>query len=112
MFTNLRIGWKKSGKATKQASAACSRQRGHRRSLTLEVLEDRTLLSVSLVGVPQWFENGPGPIRDPDNDYHLPGGIQVGKLSQVAVDPRNPNHLAVPTANPGIWSTTPSSTEE
>ncbi len=90
-------------------------RRGRRRPLPLERLEDRVMLSVSVLNVPQWLEDGPGPITDLDtvtnNSYHLPGGNQVGAINQVAIDPGNPNHLVVATVNGGIWSTTSDSTE-
>jgi hypothetical protein len=78
----------------------------------LEVLEDRALPSVSLTNVPQWVDQGPGPIADnATNDAGLNAwgsSVQVGAVESIAVEPipaSNPSHYIVyaGTVNGGIW---------
>src|SRR3954453_20387069 len=84
----------------------------------LEILEDRTLLAVTLVNTPTWVEMGPGPITNSGNvdlipgidDGHAPGDVQTGAIEAIAVDPADRNHVFVGTVNGGIWQTTNVST--
>src|SRR6185369_13452386 len=69
-----------------------------RRALALEPLEDRSLLSVTLEGVPDWIEQGPGPITVGGQV-----GEQVGAINDVAVNPSDSNIVFVATANGGVW---------
>ena len=39
------------------------RTQHRRRPLEIDRLEDRTLLSINLVGTPFWIDQGPNPIR-------------------------------------------------
>src|SRR6476661_5690282 len=78
----------------------------HRRSnarrnffhLRLEPLEDRALLSVVASGVPDWTEQGPGPIA-------VGGAVgeQAGMVNGIAVKPGNPNTAFVASGNGGVW---------
>src|SRR5438105_6749548 len=66
--------------------------------LCFEILEQRTLLSISVTGAPSWVEQGPGPIG---NGF----GVQqemVGATNGIAADPFNVNLLFVGTVNGGI----------
>src|SRR5436305_13834560 len=73
----------------------------------LEVLEDRTLLSVTPVNVPTWTNVGPMAIN-PTTDSTGPAGvtIDIGAVNGVAIDPRNPGRMFVGAVNGGIWYTT------
>jgi Ca2+-binding RTX toxin-like protein len=73
--------------------------------LSLEPLEDRTLMAVSLTGVPTWVEQGPGPIvggqtfgLDPDNPV-------TGAVEAIAVRPGNPSTVFIGSTEGGIWRT-------
>ncbi len=75
----------------------------------LEPLEERLLLS----SVPQWVEQGPGPIQSQYLEHTLPsGGSQgeIGAIESLAVEPinnaaDNTEHFIVyaATVNGGIW---------
>jgi hypothetical protein len=78
---------------------------GYTRRLKMEALEDRRLLAVMLSGVPNWIDQGPGPIQmgsstNPQNN-EVGGAIQ-----SIAVDPNNQSHVLIGTVNGGVWSTT------
>jgi hypothetical protein len=88
-------------------------KRKHRRSarrprfiLGPESLEDRTLLSVNLVGVPNWIEQGPGPITGDLSETPASFNNGAGAIEAVAIDPSDPNIVVVGTVNGGIWRTT------
>lgn len=71
-----------------------------------EMLERRTLLSVSLTGVPNWVAQGPAPITSgaaigPTAATSLAEGAD----NAIAVDPNNSKHLFVASVNGGIWQT-------
>jgi hypothetical protein len=76
-----------------------------RRRPALEILEDRMLLSVDPVGLPDWVDLGSRPMisagstADPDNPAS-------GAVEEVVVDPNNPARLFVATVNGGIWRST------
>jgi hypothetical protein len=67
----------------------------------MEALESRELLAVNVSGMPNWAEEGPGPIV-------VNNGVddQVGNVNMLAVDPSNPNIIFAATANGGVWRTT------
>jgi hypothetical protein len=75
------------------------RRRPQRARLLLEVLEDRTLPSISLSGVPSWVEQGPGPIQPP---LFLP---VAGAINAIAADPTDANRVFAATVNGGVWRT-------
>ena len=67
----------------------------------LELLEDRRLLAITLQGIPDYVQQGPGPITGGQadvNDNQVAGAIN-------AVVPVDANHLLVGTVNGGIWRT-------
>lgn len=71
----------------------------------VEPLELRQLLSVTLVGVPDWDELGASPLlsgstaSDPNN----PAG---GAVEDLAIDPSDPGRMFAGSVNGGIWMTT------
>ena len=69
-----------------------------------ELLEDRTLLSISAV-VPQWLEEGPGPIIN-DATHVAPEVVNSGAVSAIVPDPSNSNVVYIGTVNGGIWKST------
>src|SRR5438045_709038 len=71
---------------------------------TIQVLEDRTLLaSVTLLGVPNWVEQGPGPILVPGSAAAF---NQNGAVQSIAARPGDATTLFVGTVNGGVWRTT------
>src|SRR5438445_5713266 len=66
-----------------------------RRRLRIEQLEDRRLLSISVNGVPDWVEEGPGPIFaglvGGDNNEGIVNSPAAGAVTSIAVDPSNAN---------------------
>ena len=65
-------------------------------------LEERMLLSISLSGIPDWHEQGPGPIKAPDrvND--------TGAINAIVVDPTDTSgsSIYIGSVNGGVWHTT------
>jgi hypothetical protein len=78
-----------------------------RRTLFIEPLEVRALLSgVSLTGVPNWVEQGPGPEINSGSTVTFPQKNEVGGAVQsIAV---GANKLVIGTVNGGVWSTSDS----
>src|SRR3954451_19820580 len=76
------------------------------RKLCFEILEDRTLPAVTLVGIPDWANPGPAPIQggqsDTDNSF---GDEVVGAINTIAIDPINPGRAYIGATNGGIWRT-------
>jgi hypothetical protein len=74
---------------------------------SVESLEDRTLLSVSISGLPNWVPAGPDPIDNVvTNPPVPPDNAAGGAIQSVAVDPYNSFSLWVGTTNGGVWRTT------
>jgi photosystem II stability/assembly factor-like uncharacterized protein len=75
-----------------------------RRSLVLEQLEPRHLLSTSIPLDPvNWTALGPAPMVH----GQTPGQQPVsGRISAVAADPNDPNTLYLAAAGGGVWKTT------
>src|SRR5689334_3815940 len=73
------------------------------RSLVLESLEDRQLLSTTIPLNPgTWTPIGPAPITG----GQTPGANAVsGRITGVAADPSNPSLIYVATGGGGIWRT-------
>src|SRR5262249_41965142 len=73
----------------------------------LEQLEDRTLMSITLEGVPEWVERGPGPIIDPKGVSPVKIPLQfnpsAGAVEAIAIDPIDPRTIYAGTVNGGIW---------
>ena len=85
------------------------RKRGDRqrsRLLVIESMEDRRLLAIDFSGVPDWMEQGPGPVATNGlNDF----GVeleQAGAINGIAPDPNDANRMFVGTVNGGVWRTT------
>src|SRR5262249_36491661 len=80
-----------------------------RRRPSLEPLEARTLLSTAtLLGVPDWVNQGPGPIANGQAAGLHAGGIDnpvAGAVSAIAPHPTNPKIVYVGTVNGGVWKT-------
>jgi hypothetical protein len=74
------------------------------RRLELELLEDRTLLAINLIGVPSWVEQGPAPTLNGQAEGILNNPVSGGVKTAVA-DPTNPNILYLGAVNGGIWRT-------
>jgi hypothetical protein len=86
-------------------SRRARKQQRNRSPLTLEVLEDRTLPSVTVSGVPAWVEQGPGVIQN-GQVTGIPNSPVIGAVEAVAPDPADPNVLFVGAVNGGVWRTT------
>ena len=83
----------------------------------MQRLEDRTLLSVTFDGVPQWQDQGPNPIPNAAGVNALPqgtgsqsdngavGAIESVVVAHVATSTRNPGGyvLYAGTVNGGVW---------
>lgn len=86
--------------------------RKHRVNLTLEGLEDRSLMTISPTTA--WFEQGAGPIVSlpPPNTPLLTQGLDsqqnpaVGAIETVIAHPTNPDIVIIGAVNGGIWRTT------
>src|SRR5260370_9442258 len=64
---------------------------------TLEVLEDRTLLSTSIpLSSQQWTAIGPADIVNPGAS---------GRIAAVAADPTDPNTIYIAASAGGVWKT-------
>ncbi|MEX0676640.1 MAG: ubiquitin-activating E1 FCCH domain-containing protein [Pirellulales bacterium] len=79
--------------------------------MRFEVLEDRSLLSITLTGVPNWIEQGPRPIIEAQLNA-LPNSPAAGAIQSIAVnpnivDPAHPNNhqIYVGAVNGGVWRT-------
>ncbi|HEV3120478.1 MAG TPA: hypothetical protein VGY53_01180, partial [Isosphaeraceae bacterium] len=61
------------------------------------------MLTVSLIGVPNWDAQGPAPIT-----FVPPGpvGNVTGAVETIAIKPGDPNTVLAGSANGGIWKTT------
>ena len=76
----------------------------------MEELEERTLLSATLTGVPQWVAQGPAPINDGgpggNNTASSPVNNSVGAVESIAVAPNHSGNLVYAgTVNGGVWRT-------
>ena len=85
------------------AKARSLRLRRKRVLPRLEALEDRTLLAVTLTGVPNYEPQGPGPIVG--GQANVSHDEVAGAINVIAVDPLNSAHVYVATVNGGIWET-------
>ena len=66
----------------------------------LEILEDRTLLAVTLTGVPSYEPQGPAPIVGGQSD--VPGHAAAGAINAIL---QSGTSLFVGTVNGGVWRT-------
>jgi hypothetical protein len=62
-----------------------TRKKNTRHRLIAERLEDRTMPSVTLLGLPNWNELGPKPITNETGSD--PNGPASGAIEEVVVDP-------------------------
>src|SRR5262249_1352983 len=102
-------GWKRAGRGSTSLprTSGVPGNRGRSR-LRLEALEDRTMLAVTLSGVPTWVEQGPSPIIGNANilGMEAQGNPAIGAIQAVAAHPTDPDTLYVATVGGGIWRTT------
>src|SRR5262249_7069665 len=80
-----------------------------RQPLILERLESRMVPTVTVAGVANWFELGPGPITGDTHGVEgmaAQGSPPAGAIAAIAADPGNANRVFVATVNGGIWRTT------
>src|SRR5439155_27124824 len=95
-------------KKIRQFAGRGGKRRSHRsprRRLNLELLEDRTLLSITLDGVPDWVEQGPGPILNAGSKIPAQHNPVAGAINAIAVNPANSDIVYVGAADGGIWKT-------
>jgi hypothetical protein len=80
-----------------------------RESFLFEPLESRLLLSVTLAGVPDWVDQGPG--SDVQAGSAVPQNNAVsGAVQSIAVNPNNSSQIIVGTVDGGVWRTTNANT--
>lgn len=93
--------------ATAKGSPCARRSRVVLSLSSLEPLERRTLLSITLTGVPNWVPEGPSPQINAGNVIGpAPATTQdVGAVEALAVDPTNSKHVVAGTVNGGVWQT-------
>src|SRR5687767_3391137 len=82
---------------------------GQAAQFVVEQLERRTLLTVSVTGIPNWFEQGPGPIQG-GQVRGIPNQPVTGAINAIVVDKDEDtsgrNTIWVATVGGGIWKTT------
>src|SRR5205823_3455189 len=85
--------------------AAVPRSRRSVRRLAVDILEDRTVPAITLTGVPNWVEQGPGPIQNNPNvaGMEAQGKPVSGAVEAIAAHPTDANTLFIGTASGGIW---------
>src|SRR5437762_2273854 len=87
------------------AKAAPTPRRKIRFIPRLEILEDRTLLTVDpvmLTGIPDYEQQGPGPIVGGDAEDSQ-GDQVIGAINAILAS--DSNHIFVGSVNGGIWRT-------
>jgi uncharacterized repeat protein (TIGR01451 family) len=67
------------------------------------MLEDRTLLAVTLTNIPDYEIEGPGPITGGGADVHH--DEVAGAINALAIDPSNPARIFIASTDGGIWRT-------
>src|SRR5258705_1976686 len=75
------------------------------RPIKFETLEDRRLLSISVVGIPDWVEQGPAPTNG-GHDFTFSDNPVSGAVTSLAAHPTNSDILYAGTVAGGIWRTT------
>src|SRR5207245_10923815 len=93
----LRSAKRTAGRAPSRLKPSCR--------LSVERLEDRTLMAVSLTGVPSWVEQGPGPIIGGATSGLGPDNPVSGAVEAIAVRPGDPSTVFIGTTAGGIWRT-------
>src|SRR6476659_5042680 len=71
----------------------------------LENLEDRSVPAISVTGVPNWVERGPGPLLNGQVEGVI-GAPVSGAIQTIAADPTDASTIFVGSVNGGIWRTT------
>jgi hypothetical protein len=79
-------------------------RRPGRPRLVLEVLEDRTIPSITATGVPGWTAQGPAMLNT-QQFANAPWVQAAGAVESIAVNPNNPAQIIAGTANGGVWRT-------
>ncbi len=114
--------WRSAWRFSRLRSRGSADGRNRRRSTLarpVEWLEDRTLLTISMTGVPQWLDQGPSPIENGPNTNALPqhtgsevddsavGAIESVVVAHVTPSSTNPGGYIVyaGTVNGGVWRT-------
>jgi hypothetical protein len=103
MFRFLRPGGQQSP-AARSGRRASSMPRPNCK-LSVERLEDRTLMAASLTGVPNWIEQGPGPIVG-GQTQGLTDNPVTGAVEAIAIRPGASGTVLIGTTEGGIWRTT------
>ena len=75
------------------------------RQAVCESLEDRRLLSVSVIGIPDWVEQGPAPTNG-GQDFTFNDNPVSGAVSALAAHPTNSDILYAGTVAGGIVRST------
>src|SRR5262245_13804137 len=98
--------------AARRGQARRAERQGRAR-LNVEPLEERTLLTINPTGIPNWQEQGPGPITrgqvavgDLVGPFARDDDFVAGAVNAITVDPMDANRMIVGTVNGGIWKTT------
>jgi len=77
-----------------------------RRKIVFEPLEGRLLLSVGLVGIPDWLDQGPAPTTGGQVFLAAPDDAVSGAVESLAAHPTNPDILYAGGVLGGVWKTT------
>jgi hypothetical protein len=75
-----------------------------RRRYVVGSLETRRLLAASLVNLPTWTEQGPGPITNGQTNG-LPDNPVSGAVNAIAINPANTAQVFIGIVHGGIWRT-------
>src|SRR5581483_5029006 len=95
MFRDARVGWFKKLSRKSKKGKPNPRKRSRWLQLSLELLEDRTLLAT-------WTAIGPAPIV---SGQIAGGGPVSGRITGIAPDKTDPNTIFIATAGGGVWKT-------
>ena len=71
----------------------------------IEPLESRIAPAITLIGLPDWDEQGARPILNASSVVS-PGNAVDGAVQSIAVNPNNPLEIYLATVNGGIWHST------
>jgi hypothetical protein len=83
------------------------RFRTSRWRLELEPLEDRVLMSITVTGLPNWTDAGPGPMLGSNGLVGLSAQNfpKAGAIQEVLQNPADNGTLYAATVNGGVWVT-------
>jgi hypothetical protein len=105
--------WRQKQKLSRMRAAAkqdkARRRAKQQRRMTMEALEDRSLMAVTTTGIPNWQEQGPGTITHGQvviGEDFLNDDFVAGAINTILVDPQDASRVIVGTVNGGIWKTT------